>query len=123
MAQITAAQVKQQLSALGYTIPDFMIAAYICKLDSISECLAAAGHDECDLMLIQIYAVTLMAITANAQRISSQSAPSGASRSFNYSGDVKNMRNALRALDTSGCTDALPIDVGPSVGFFDVVGG
>lgn len=36
MAQITAAQVKQQLSALGYTIPDFMIDAYLCKLESIS---------------------------------------------------------------------------------------
>lgn len=123
MAQITAAQVKQQLSALGYTIPDFMIDAYICKLGCVRECLEAAGHDECDLMLIQVYAVTLMAITANTQRISSQSSPSGASRSFNYSGDIKSMRDALRALDKSGCTDVLPIDVGPSVGFFDVVGG
>lgn len=59
--QITAAQVKQQLSALGYSVPDFMIDAYLCKLGSISMCLEAAGYDECDLMLIQVYAVTLMA--------------------------------------------------------------
>lgn len=121
--QITAAQVKQQLSALGYSVPDFMIDAYLCKLSNISMCLEAAGYDECDLMLIQVYAVTLMAITAYSQRIKSQSAPSGASRSFDYSGDVKTMRNTLAALDTSGCTSSLPIDVGSSVGFFDVVGG
>lgn len=121
--QITAAQVKQQLSALGYSVPDFMIDAYLCKLGSISMCLEAAGYDECDMMLIQMYAVTLMAITAYSQRIKSQSAPSGASRSFDYSGDVKSMRNTLAALDKSGCTALLPIDVGDSVGFFDVVGG
>ena len=123
MAQITAAQVKQQLSALGYTIPDFMIDAYLCKLEGISQCLEAAGYDECDMMLIQMYAVTLMAITAYSQRIKSQSAPSGASRSFDYTGDVKTMRDSLAALDTAGCTGSLPIDVGSSVGFFDVVGG
>lgn len=123
MAQITAAQVKQQLSALGYTIPDFMIDAYLCKLEGISQCLEAAGYDECDMMLIQMYAVTLMAITAYSQRIKSQSAPSGASRSFDYTGDVKTMRDTLAALDTAGCTGSLPIDVGSSVGFFDVVGG
>lgn len=121
--QITAAQVKQQLSALGYTIPDFMIDAYLCKLGSISMCLGAAGYDECDMTLIQVYAVTLMAITAFSQRIKSQSAPSGASRSFDYSGDIKTMRNTLAALDKSGCTALLPIDVGTSVGFFDVIGG
>ncbi len=121
--QITAAQVKQQLSALGYSIPDFMIDAYLCKLDGIRQCLEASGYDDCDLMLIQVYAVTLMAITAFSQRIKSQSAPSGASRSFDYSGDIKTMRNTLAALDKSGCTADLPIDVGTSVGFFDVVGG
>jgi len=122
-AQITAAQVKQQLSALGYSIPDFMIDAYLCKLDGIRQCLEASGYDDCDLMLIQVYAVTLMAITAFSQRIKSRSAPSGASRSFDYSGDIKTMRNALAALDSAGCTAGLPIDVGTSVGFFDVVGG
>ncbi|MBF4176839.1 DUF7370 family protein [Lelliottia nimipressuralis] len=123
VVQITAEQVKQQLSALGYSIPEFMIDAYLCKLDSIQECLEASGYDECDVILIQVYAVTLMALTAYSQRIKSQSAPSGASRSFEYSGDVTSMRDALLALDTSGCTSALPIDVGCSVGFFDVVGG
>ncbi|MCT4709499.1 hypothetical protein MUA04_04755 [Enterobacteriaceae bacterium H11S18] len=122
VVQITAEQVKQQLSALGYTIPEFMIDAYLCKLDSIQECLEAAGYDDCDVVLIQVYAVTLMALTAYSQRIKSQSAPSGASRSFDYSGDVTSMRNSLSALDTAGCTESLPIDVGSSVGLFMVVG-
>jgi hypothetical protein len=120
--QITAEQVKQQLSALGYTVPDFIIDAYLCKLSSIEQCLEAHGYDECDVMLIQVYAVTLMALTAYNQRIKSQSAPSGASRSFEYTDNVLSMRDALLALDKYGCTADLPIDVGSKVGFFDVVG-
>lgn len=124
VVQITAAQVKQQLSALGYTtVPDFMIDAYLCKMAKIEPCLIAAGYDDCDLMLIQVYAVTLMALTAYTQRIKSQGAPSGASRSFDYSDSVLNMRDALLALDTSGCTSEMPIDVGQKVGMFLVVGG
>ncbi|EPU3949644.1 hypothetical protein FMJ28_28245 [Klebsiella michiganensis] len=124
VVQITAAQIKQQLSALGYTtVPDFMIDAYLCKLSSIQACLDGAGYDECDQMLIQAYAVTLMVLTAYSQRIKSQGAPSGASRSFEYGDNVLNMRDALQALDKSGCTSELPIDVGQKVGLFLVVGG
>ncbi|EJH7012898.1 hypothetical protein NFT50_001305 [Salmonella enterica] len=124
VVQITAEQVKQQLSALGYTsVPDFMIDAYLCKLASIEPCLIGAGYDDCDMMLIQVYAVTLMVLTAYSQRIKSQSAPSGASRSFDYGDNVLNMRDSLLALDTSGCTSDLPIDVGQRVGLFLVVGG
>lgn len=123
--QITTAQVQQQLSALGYSIPDFMVMAYLCKLESIRECLESADYDECDMMLIQVYAVTLMAITgySTGQRIKSQGAPSGASRSFEYGGDIKKLRDTLRGLDTAGCTANLPIDVSTSVGFFGVLGG
>ncbi|QMN62840.1 hypothetical protein HVW67_10215 [Citrobacter freundii] len=125
VVQITAAQVKQQLSALGYTtVPDFMIDAYLCKLAKIEPCLIAAGYDDCDLVLIQVYAVTLMALTAYTQRIKSQGAPSGASRSFEYGEDgITWLRNSLAQLDTSGCTGDLPISAGNSVGFFAVVGG
>jgi hypothetical protein len=65
-----------------------------------------------------------MATSSGARRIKSQSAPSGASRSFEYGDDgVKWLRNTLSSLDTSGCTGELPISAGNSVGFFDVVGG
>ena len=125
VVQITAAQVKQQLSALGYTtVPDFMIEAYLCKLAKIEPCLVAAGYDDCDLVLIQVYAVTLMALTAYTQRIKSQGAPSGASRSFEYGDDsITWLRDSLARLDTSGCTAELPISAGNSVGLFMVGGG
>lgn len=125
VVQITAAQVKQQLSALGYTtVPDFMIDTYLCKLAKIEMCLEGAGYDDCDLVLIQVYAVTLMALTAYTQRIKSQGAPSGASRSFEYGDDsITWLRDSLARLDTRGCTGELPISAGNSVGFFAVVGG
>jgi hypothetical protein len=65
-----------------------------------------------------------MATSSGARRIKSQSAPSGASRSFEYGDDgVTWLRDTLSRLDTSGCTGELPISAGNGVGFFDVVGG
>ncbi|MGQ2831516.1 DUF7370 family protein, partial [Leptospira interrogans] len=43
---------------------------------------------------------------------------------FDYGEDsITWLRDSLSHLDTSGCTSALPISAGNSVGFFDVVGG
>lgn len=71
-----------------------------------------------------MYAAALMSASSGARKIKSQSAPSGASRSFEYGDDsITWLRDSLAALDTSGCTGVLPITVGSSVGFFDVVGG
>ncbi|MFZ4835882.1 DUF7370 family protein [Rouxiella sp. Mn2063] len=122
--QITAAQVKQQLSALGYEAPDFIIDAYLSKVNSIDACLDGAGYDDCDQLLIKVYAVVLMLASSDVRKIASQSSPSGASRSFKYFDDGRaSLRSALLKLDVSGCTDSLPIDSGGGVVQFKVVRG
>ena len=121
---ITAEDVKGFLAELGYTIPDSLLEPILCLVNKIIPCLEGAGYDECTSKLILMYAAALMATSSGARRIKSQGAPSGASRSFEYGEDsVTWLRESLEKLDTSGCTDELPISAGNSVGLFLVVGG
>lgn len=121
---ITAADVQQFLSELGYSIPGALLDPILCVVNKIIPCLEGAGYDECSAKLILMYAAALMATSSGARRIKSQGAPSGASRSFDYGEDsITWLRNSLSQLDMSGCTGELPISAGNTVGFFDVVGG
>lgn len=121
---ITADDVKAFLAELGYSIPDALLTPILCRVNSIIECMDGAGYDDCTQQLILLYAAALMSASSGARRIKSQSAPNGASRTFDYGDDaIAWLRNSLAALDTNGCTDDLPISAGNSVGFFDVVGG
>lgn len=123
-APLTPEDVQAFLAELGYSIPSSLLTPILCRVNSIIDCLGGAGYDDCTQTLIMMYAAALMSASSGARKIKSQSAPSGASRSFEYGDDsITWLRDSLAALDTSGCTGALPITVGSSVGFFDVVGG
>jgi hypothetical protein len=109
---------------LGYSIPGALLDPILCVVNKIIPCLDGAGYDDCTSKLILMYAAALMATSSGARRIKSQGAPSGASRSFEYGDDsITWLRDSLARLDTSGCTDELPISAGNSVGLFMVVGG
>lgn len=121
---ITAADVQAFLGELGYAIPDSLLTPILCVVNKIIPCLDGAGYDDCTSQLILMYAAALMATSSGARRIKSQSAPSGASRSFDYGTDsITWLRDSLAKLDTSGCTSDLPISAGSGVGLFLVVGG
>lgn len=123
-APLTPEDVQAFLAELGYSIPSSLLTPILCRVNSIIDCLDGAGYDDCTQTLIMMYAAALMSASSGARKIKSQSAPSGASRSFEYGDDsITWLRDSLTALDTSGCTGVLPITVGSSVGFFDVVGG
>ncbi len=123
-APLTPEDVQAFLAELGYSIPSSLLTPILCRVNSIIDCLDGAGYDDCTQTLIMMYAAALMSASSGARKIKSQSAPSGASRSFEYGDDsITWLRDSLAALDISGCTGVLPITVGSSVGFFDVVGG
>lgn len=124
VAPVKSEDVQAFLSELGYSIPDALLNPILCRVNSIIDCMDGAGYDDCTQQLILLYAAALMSASSGARKIKSQGAPSGASRSFEYGDDaITWLRNALRSLDTNGCTDDLPITAGKSVGFFEVVGG
>lgn len=121
---ITADDVKGFLLELGYTIPAALLTPILNKVNAIIACMDAAGYDDDTQRLILLYAAALVSSSSGARRVKSESAPSGASHSFEYGSDgIEGLKRSLAALDVNGCASGLPITAGSPVGFFDVVGG
>ena len=109
---ISTAQAAEYLdSALGISVPSFVLAAAVETVEGAEPAMAAAGYSEATQVLVQTYAVAIIAAGGDPRRINSQNAPSGASRSFkNADAALTALRRTLEALDTAGTVAAL---VGP----------
>ena len=107
-SQLTSDQAQEFLKELGYSLPGFVVDAILCRVNGIDACLDGAGYDDCAVMLIKSYSFGLIALSSGARRIKSQSA-GDVSRSFDYGqgSAYTQLLNNLRALDTSGCADAI----------------
>lgn len=122
-AQITLEDVKPLIAELGFTVPDAVLQLLIDQVSAASACMDGAGYSESLQKLLLIYAAARLAALSGARKISSQSAPSGAARSFTYdSAGTDHLYKQILAWDTNGCLGGLPI-AGNSVGFFDVIEG
>lgn len=102
---VTIEQAKEYLQSQGITLPDFVLSALVEQANSIQECLDA-HYPASTSLLIQLYLLALMGLGQGDKYISSQTAPSGASRSFRYqsfSDRWKGAVNLLRGLDKYGC--------------------
>jgi hypothetical protein len=70
-----------------------------------------ADYSASDQIMIQCMAVSIIAASGAPRRVSSQGAPSGASRGFKYTDkDLSILRRALAVLDSAGTVTDL---VGP----------
>lgn len=109
---ITSAQAQQYLDqSLGVSVPSALLNAALDKVGAAEPAMIDAGYSEADQTLIQFLAVAIIASAGGARQISSQAAPSGASRSFKYAANaLTQMRRTLAALDTAGTVTDL---VGP----------
>ncbi|PHM37187.1 DUF7370 family protein [Xenorhabdus innexi] len=111
VVEITLGQVQELLDSMGFEAPDFIINAFITVAKSIDDGLHAAGYPESTVLLIKLYAVVLMLSSADVRKTTSERAPSGASRSYQYFDDGrKQLAHLLSKLDVKGCTEALPIN-------------
>ncbi|HFQ6845254.1 MAG: hypothetical protein E6Y18_06090 [Serratia marcescens] len=100
---------KEYLESQGITLPDFVLDALVEQVNSIQECLDA-NYPASTALLIQLYLLGLMGLGQGDKYISSQTAPSGSSRSFRYqsfSDRWKGALNLLRGLDKKGCATGL----------------
>lgn len=123
MATITIDDIKPMMADLGFTLPDAVLTLLVEQANAVSSCMDGAGYSDSLQKLLLIYAAVRLAALSGARKISSQSAPSGASRSFAYdSAGTDYLYKQIRAWDTNGCLGDLPLS-SKSVGFFDVVGG
>lgn len=106
---ITLDQAKQYMASQGIDVPDFILQGWVDMVNTISPCLDE-HYTPGIALLIQCYLLALMAAGQGNRYISSQTAPSGASRSFRYKGFAeiwRGMLSLLKALDTHGCTNGL----------------
>lgn len=106
---VTLEQAKQYLETVGITLPDFILQAIIDQVNSIQECLDE-HYPASTALLIQLYLLGLMGLGQGDKYISSQTAPSGASRSFRYQSFTDRWNGSLsllRGLDKHGCAAAI----------------
>ncbi|CRY83015.1 DUF7370 family protein [Yersinia intermedia] len=106
---VTLEQAKQYLETVGITLPDFILQALIEQVNSIQECLDE-HYPASTALLIQLYLLGLMGLGQGDKYISSQTAPSGASRSFRYQSFIDRWNGSLsllRGLDKHGCAAAI----------------
>ncbi|CFR14943.1 hypothetical protein [Yersinia frederiksenii] len=106
---LTAEQAKEYLATVGISLPSFVLDALVEQANSIQECLDA-NYTPATALLIQLYLIGLMGLGQGDKYISSQTAPSGASRSFRYQSFTdrwKGSLNLLRGLDKNGCATSL----------------
>ena len=107
---ITVEQAQQYLASQGIeNVPDFILAAWVEMANSIQACLDE-HYTPAIALLIQMCLLALMAYGQGDKYISSQTAPSGASRSFRYQGFADRWRGmlaVLRGIDTHGCATGL----------------
>jgi hypothetical protein len=101
---IDSTQATQYLDqALGVSVPQFVVAAAVAEVAVAEPAMIAAGYSASKRVLVQSMAVAIKACAGGARRISSQTAPSGAARSFkNDDTALTLMRRELAALDTAG---------------------
>lgn len=110
---VTVEQAQKYLASVGINLPDFVLSALVDNANSIQECLDA-HYPAGTALLIQLYLIGLMGAAQGDMYISSQTAPSGASRSFRYKAFAERWRGTLsllRGLDKFGCAnDLIPPD-------------
>ena len=101
---ITNTQAQQYLDqVLGVSVPAFLLDSAVARVGAAEPKMIAAGYDAHTCTMVQCIAVALVAAAGDPRRLSSQGAPSGASRSFRYKdGDLSALRRSLLALDKAG---------------------
>lgn len=107
---ITVEQANEYLASQGVTLPSFVVEAFVEQVNSIEECLIENGVLPATAMLIQLYLLGLMGLAQTYRYISSQTAPSGASRSFRFAdfGQIwRGIYGSLSMLDKYGCATGL----------------
>lgn len=121
--EIGLEEARAMLDELGFTSPNALLELYVEQTNTLDKALNGAKYREETQKLIKLYLVAILAISSGARRIKSESAPSGASRTFEYGNDViGRLKSAIRGIDPNGCAnELLPKD--KMIGFFDVIGG
>lgn len=109
---ITFEELKKELKAQQINISDFLIESILELASSAEACMESHGYSDAKKLMITLYLCQIHALMSSDARITSQTAPSGASRSMKVLGvgeRFKMLLGQIRLLDPFGCTtDLIP---------------
>lgn len=98
---------KKELKAQQLNISDFLILAIMELVEGVEACMDSHGYSDAKKLMITLYLCQLHALMSADARITSQTAPSGASRSMKVLGvgeRYKMILAQINLLDPFGCT-------------------
>lgn len=107
---LTIDQAREFLASLGIVLPEFLLQALVDQVNMVYQCLVDAGYPASTITLILTYLLALLAVVQTYKYVTSERAPSGASRSYKFGtlGDgYKMYLSLLQMWDKTGCTDGL----------------
>lgn len=106
----TVEELQAELGQSGINISDTMLRLIIKRIDKYQECFERNGYDELAVFMIYVYLSSMLGLFGSDGRVRSQSAPSGASQSFDF-GTLgqrwKALSNLMRTYDPEGCVAEL----------------
>lgn len=104
---ITFEEAQEYLSGQNIELPDIILRAIVAKVNRLDACfLGDPAYPEEDIILLSAYLVSLLSLLSADARIRSQTAPSGASQSFQLSAideRYKSYVGMIGNLDPKGC--------------------
>lgn len=115
---LTSEQAGQYIGDMfGVAAPSFIVDAAVETAVSREALLVSTGYSAARITLMQSMLVALLVLSQAPRAISSQSAPSGASRSFfRDEKALDKLRAALRGVDTEGVlADLVPFGPRPFI--------
>lgn len=108
--ELTVDQAREFLASLGIVLPEFLLEALVDQVNSVYQCLVDAGYPASTITLILTYLLALLGVVQTYKYVTSERAPSGASRSYKFgtlADGYKMYLSLLRTWDKTGCTDGL----------------
>jgi len=110
---LTAAQATEFLNTYGIEMPEFLLAAVLEMANSRNECLEL-NYSPAVITLLQSFLLGMFSLAQGGRMVTSQRAPNGAARSFQYKNTAelwRGMGGVLSKFDVHNClTDIIPAD-------------
>lgn len=107
---ITFEDLRKELKNQQLNISDFLILAIMEMVEPIEACMESHGYSDAKKLMIVLYLCQLHALMSSDARITSQTAPSGASRSMKVltvGERFKMLKNQIELMDPFGCSSGL----------------
>lgn len=118
---LSEGELVEYLAQLGLTLPAMIVELLVEQVNPLEQCLIGSGLTPAAIQLALLQAAALLAIGTGARRVTSHSAPSGASQSFGYgtlAEQTTMLRNSIKALGAWDCLGPLMPATGGNAGLF-----